>query len=359
MKEPPPDAAQIHEMIWGLSQKHILSNSPQAYVDDFVVAALEVYDPATLQKTLQHKFFIPDESNYKEDTYYQSASELAVSHYIKQKEKQKLVTNFECDKRLNLPTLKDVDNYFQVRWTKVSLEVKCPLEDKQAPFPGNITLKTVGRAPDLTGIEQMKAIFESRTSGTNFPMGKNPDLRMKDCLESANQKFNSKSGVDDLNLLFLSCGQFHNMSEWYICLYGPGGLFTSQSFAPEARCPNVDLVILSNLKYRHEQARAHSAWTPDDVLLLPIVNPHGRSNRTSDAIEEGLSVFHHYQKEFALFHGRELVWDKQSESLVSFEKQIKVSCFVMEHLTPEEFARFFPTIDRSMFEKSPTLMPKS
>jgi hypothetical protein len=79
-----------------------------------VTAALEVYASATPQKTLQHKFFIPDESNYKEDTYYQSASKLSVSHYIKQKEKQKLVTNFECDKRLNLPGLKDVDNYFQV-----------------------------------------------------------------------------------------------------------------------------------------------------------------------------------------------------------------------------------------------------
>jgi hypothetical protein len=213
-------------MICGLSQKHILSNSPQTYVDDFVLATLEVYDPATLQKTLQRKFFIPDESNYKEDTYYQSASELSVSHYLKQKEKQKLLTNFERDKRLNLPSLKDVDNYFQVRSTKVSLEVKCPLEDKQAPFPGNITLKTVGRAPDPTGIERMKEIFESRTSGANFPLGKNPDLRMKNCLESANEKVYSKSGVDDLNLMFLSCGQFHNMSEWYICLYGPGGLFT-------------------------------------------------------------------------------------------------------------------------------------
>ena len=120
----------------------------------------------------------------------------------------------------------------------------------------------------------------------------------------------------------------------------------------------VDLVILSNLKYRHEEARAYPAWSLDDVLLLPIVNPHGRPNRTSDAIEEGLSVFPHYQKEFARFHGREVVWDKQSESLVSFEKQIKVSCFVMEYLTPAEFARFFPTIDRSKFEKALALMPK-
>jgi hypothetical protein len=181
MQEPPPDAAQIHEMIRRLSRKHIPSNRPQTYVDDFVVAALEVYDPATLQKNLQRRFFIPDESDYKEDTYYQSASELSVSYYIKQKEKQKLVTNFKCDKRLNLPSRKDVDNYFQVRSTRVSLEVKCPLEDKQAPFPGNITLKPVGRAPDrtLTRMEQMKKFLESHTSGTNFPIGKNPDLRMK------------------------------------------------------------------------------------------------------------------------------------------------------------------------------------
>jgi hypothetical protein len=242
MKEPAPDSAQIHEMIRGLSQRHILSDSPQSYVDDFVLAAMEVYDRATLLKTLQHKFFIPDESNYKEDTYYQSACELSVSHYIKQKEKQKLVTNFECDKRLNLPSRKDVDNYCQVRSTKVSVEVKCPLEDKQAPFPGNITLRTLGRAPDLTGIHRMRQLFESRTSGTNFPLGKNPDLRMKDCLESANEKFYSKSGVDDLNVLFLSCGQFPNMSDWYICLHGPGGLFTANSFAPDARCQKVGLI---------------------------------------------------------------------------------------------------------------------
>jgi hypothetical protein len=63
MKGAPPDAAQIHKMIRGLSPKHVLSNSPQSYVDDFVVAALEVYEPAMIQKTLQHEFFIPDESN--------------------------------------------------------------------------------------------------------------------------------------------------------------------------------------------------------------------------------------------------------------------------------------------------------
>lgn len=353
MTDQAPDATQIGQLIRGLSSKHVLRNSPLSYVGDFVTATLAVYDPRDLQKNLQHKFFIPDESNYADEKFYQSASELSVSHYIKQKEKQNLLTNFERDKKLNHASPKDVDNYFEVGAIRVSVEVKCPQEDKQAPFPGNITLKSVGRAPDPTGIVQMKQRLESSTSNTKFHLGKNPDLRMKDCLESANQKYNSESGINDLNILFISCGPFYNMSEWYFCLYGPQGLFTSHSFAPEARYPNVDVVVLSSLKYRHEQARSYPAWTLDDVLLLPLVNPHGRSNSTTETIDQGLSVFHHYRKEFAQFRTSNLVWDSHSANLAAFEKQIKPSCFVMEHLTRKEFSRFFPTIDRSKHLKRP------
>jgi hypothetical protein len=172
---------------------------------------------------------------------------------------------------------------------------------------------------------------------------------------SANDKFSSASGVDDLNVLFLSCGKFDKMNEWHTCLYGTQGLFTGHSFAPEARCPKVDLVILSNLRYRHEQARAYPAWTLDDVLLLPIINPHGRSNRTTEAIEEGLSVFNHYLTEFASFHGSKLFWDKHSENRVNIQKVLKVNYFVMDYLKPEEFSRFFPTIDRAKAFESPGL----
>src|SRR5258708_4848236 len=264
MRRDPRMKNQIRELIRGLSPKHILSNSPKSYVDDFIAAAIEVYDPATLQKALQHKFYIPDESNYSDEAYYQNASELSVAHYIKQKENQNLVTNFELDKRVNPPSLKDVDNFFLAGSTTVSVEVKCPQEDKQAPFPGTITLKTAGRLPDPTKIDHMRDMLESGssgTSGTKFAKGKNPDNRMKDCLLLANDKFSSNSGIDDLNILFISCGQFSNMNEWHMCLYGTRGLFTAGSFAPEARCPKVDIVMLSNLRYRHEQARAHPAWT--------------------------------------------------------------------------------------------------
>jgi hypothetical protein len=345
------DAPQIHGLIRRLSPKHILRKSPQSYADDFVKAALEAYDPDTLQKTLLHKFHIPDESNYSDEVYYQSASELSVSYYLKQKEKNWLVTNFELEKRLNFnpndnpPNLKGVDNFFHGGPTKVSVEVKCPQEDKQAPFPGTITLKSAGRLPDPKLIDRMRDELESRStgaSGSKFAKGKNPDLRIKDCLESANEKFNSKCGVDDLNVLFLSCGRYDKMNEWYNCLCGPQGLFTGHSFAPEARCPKVDVVIISNLRYRHEYARAYPAWTLDDVLLLPVVNSHRRSNWTTEAIEEGLGVFNHYLKGFASFEPSGLVWNEHSETQVNIQRALKVNYFVMEYLKPGEFARFLP-----------------
>jgi hypothetical protein len=37
------NAAQIHGLIQGLPAIHFLKNSPQDYVDGFVVTALEVY----------------------------------------------------------------------------------------------------------------------------------------------------------------------------------------------------------------------------------------------------------------------------------------------------------------------------
>jgi hypothetical protein len=224
MKKPPPDVTQIHELIRGLSPNHILKNSPQSYIDDFVVAALEVYDPAKLPKILQGKFFMPDESNYTDQAYYQSASELSVARYIKQKEKKQLVTNCKLEKKVNSENQKDVDVYFRVGATRVSVEVKCPLEEEQAPFPENITMQTDGRLPGhLEKYERMRKAVESGPSGTRFLLGKNRDLRMKDCLISANDKFSSASGVDDLNVLFLSCGYFYRIAEWYMCLFGGEG----------------------------------------------------------------------------------------------------------------------------------------
>jgi hypothetical protein len=65
------------------------------------------------------------------------------------------------------------------------------------------------------------------------------------------------------------------MSEWNGYLFGSGGLFTPESFHPLESYCNVDLVILSNVKYRHKFAPNYPARSLDDVLLIPIRKPHG------------------------------------------------------------------------------------
>jgi hypothetical protein len=129
------------------------------------------------------------------------------------------------------------------------------------------------------------------------------------------------------------------MSEWHGNLLGPGVLFTNESFHPPRTYCNVDCVILSNLKYRHKVAFNYPAWSLDEVLLIPIRNPHGRRNIFDQTVHEGLSIFSHYQKEFRagriVTPGLEVVQDV-------IDPVTKVTRFVMTHLTSEQQKQFFP-----------------
>jgi hypothetical protein len=131
----------VLSMVGNLSDKHVLKGMPQQYVSDFAKAAVNVYSPRNIATILQHKFHIPNDRNYTEDAYLQSASELSVANYVK----GKLVSDFESDKNVNESNQKDVDVYYRIGSTTACLEVKCPIEEEQAPFPKNITVQTAGR----------------------------------------------------------------------------------------------------------------------------------------------------------------------------------------------------------------------
>jgi hypothetical protein len=336
MKDDPPNPGRVHRLIDELSEEHVLKRSPATYIDGFVRAALDVYDSGKLYKVLQEKFFIPTASQYKDEIYFQSASELTVAHHIKKRQ----VSDFEIQKRVNAENKKDVDVFFRVKSTNVAIEVKCPFEEEPAPYPGTITIQRAGRTrgTDET-YEQIKETLESKASGTKFERGKNRDHRLKDCLISAHQKFSSESGLERLNILFLSCGHFYRMGEWYGCLYGRHELFTAESFQAPETYSKVDVVILSNVKYRHQHARNYPAWTLDDVLLLPVVNPRSGRRLLTQPVEEGLSVFDHYLKDFARPQIISAIYHPIDSAV---DAMTQVNYFVQERLTGDERARFFP-----------------
>jgi hypothetical protein len=89
----------------------------------------------------------------------------------------------------------------------------------------------------------------------------------------------------------------------------------------------------------HKFAYQFPAWSLDDVLLIPLVNPHGRKNVFDNAVSEGLSIFQHYRKEFRagriVTSGLEIQQD-------TMDPYTKVTRFVMTHFTAEERKRYFP-----------------
>jgi hypothetical protein len=111
------------------------------------------------------------------------------------------------------------------------------------------------------GVERVREFV--KTANTQSPNslqeGKNREMRLKEALVGAHQKFRQNPDMDGLNLLFLACGDFTRMSEWHGNLMGAGGFFTGNSFRPPEAFRNVDCVILSNLKYRHSVAFNYSA----------------------------------------------------------------------------------------------------
>jgi hypothetical protein len=53
-------------------------------------------------------------------------------------------------------------------------------------------------------------------------------MRLKEALVGAHQKFPQNPEMDDLNLLFLACGDFLHMSQWHGNLVGAGSYWPTR-----------------------------------------------------------------------------------------------------------------------------------
>lgn len=62
-------AQDIIAKVASLSEKHVLKRMPAQYIADFAQAAINVYDGRKIEDILQHKFHIPDDANFTEDSY--------------------------------------------------------------------------------------------------------------------------------------------------------------------------------------------------------------------------------------------------------------------------------------------------
>lgn len=320
-------ANDILTAISQLSGKHVL----KSYRQGFAAAAAFVYPPKDIAKILQDKFFILNDSKFDPNVFLESAAELSVQNHLKH---VPAVSQFEIEKQVNPP--KDVDAYYELGATRVSLEVKCPRE--KSSDSSALVIKMAGRVPGYKDEfdKLRKGIIEAHPN-KDVVLGQNKDNTFKDFLTLAHEKFSPASGVDDCNVLFVACGYHFNINEWRMHLLQHEGLFTSRPFFPAKEFELVDVAILSNLKYFHTDAREHHDWTLKNVFMLPVVNPHGRKGLTSESLLKGLSVFDHHLSSFSRFRSL-----KSGDVPDHVMDAIKVGVYVEEHLSEEERLRFFP-----------------
>ncbi len=315
-----------------LSGKHVLKNAPMSYKQGFAEAALRVYPANVRAKLLQDKFCIPNDATFKPDTFLQSASELSVQNHLIKEQRAK---NVAIEKQVNPP--KDVDAYYEVGATKVSLEVKCAVE--AVTSANSLVVKMAGRVPNYqASFQDLKGKIESAHPTKLVELGKNKDNTLKDFLVSAHSKFNPQSGCDDVNILLVACGYYFKIQDWYFYMFENDGLFTANSFHPPEEFALVDLVVLTNLKYCHTAAQKFHDWTLKDAFILPFLNPRRRNTALSESIVRGLEVFNHHLKRYNEFTPTSV--DPSVPDYV--HNSIKVNSYVAEKLDVTERDRYFP-----------------
>jgi len=337
----PVDGVALTTLIQTAPANHSLRTARGDYRDAFVSAFLAVYghnNDRQATEILKRKFLLSPDSKYSENTYLQGASELSVAHHIKNRG----VTGFETDKRVNPTNNRDVDVFCTLRTLTISTEVKCA-EEPEANEPSALYLRTDGRIPNYTGVhEDLRTKIEAAHPDVTLKLAKNKDNALKQFLTDSQLKFDPNSSVDSLNILFVACEDHSNMNSWHRYLYGREGLFTANSFSFPQDYRLVDIVILSNLKYRHKFVKSPSDWSLENTLMLPFVNPHGRPTALRESILSGLSLFQHHLKAFSEYFVTTDDPRVESDILDS----VKVIHYVAEHLSDAQKAQYFPTIKK-------------
>jgi len=330
---------QLRAIVGAASASHALSLGGCGYAEGFIPAFCGVYPQPRWASTLQEKFFLPDETAFSNQKFFQNASELTIANHIRRQP----VSDFTVEKRVNPTNKRNVDVWCRLRSMEIAIEVKCPVEPptelsgQEASGDIVMLVKSAGRIPDHQS--QLGGFKQSVEAGGAGPViiGKNTDLALKDALVSAHTKFLPSSSVDNLNVLFLSAGYVGDLNERYMNLYGTEGFFTNAPLYPAPEFRLVDVIILSNLRYWHQQSAVTHDWTLRDVFLLPLVNRHHRHSLMTDTLDVGLSLFDHHMRRFNGFI------DTAADDFPSCVREpFRLLHYINDDLSEAELKRYFP-----------------
>lgn len=218
---------------------------------------------------------------FNEKTFIQYAVETSVARYFG----EKFPTDFKVETKINPNNDKDVDCQFHDNGIKFNVEVKCSdfVSKEKIENKDGFKYGAVGRLPDRgkEAIETISAALDEGLTIKGEPQkphleSKNMDNNLKDFLELAHDKFDPTPNENEVNILIVGCDDDRDIQNWFNYLWEEQGLFTEQSFADRDKYKNVDLVVFTNLYFKHNKyfdKQVKNCWTLDKSFNLIFGNP--------------------------------------------------------------------------------------
>ncbi len=249
-------------------------------------------------KSIIDKLQLNRSATIDRNQFLQNACELTVAGYLC---RLKGASEFEYEYVVN--GKKDIDSSIVFRGTRVNFEIKCPnpKPERTADHNDALILRTYGRIANFVQLRNdIRALAEMGDFSSCVPVP-GSDYNVRDALADSSLKFRQESRNDELNCVVICGDDADSLQHYYHCLYGAGGLLTTDSWDNSNKFENIDAVILSNLRHRHdnyvESCSLSNPWELEHAFNLILENSL-RNRELPANLGNLLSVIHNYNQPF-------------------------------------------------------------
>lgn len=275
-------------------------------------------------------------ASFGKEAYFEAATELSVVSKIHSIPHD----SFTYEKPVKSGTKKNPECTITNGVYTVNCEAKCPripkIEEPDNSDQKVLVMQSAGRVPAFFDqFAELKEQLESNDPNLKMVLGKNKDNTMKDFLQSAHEKFADFRDENELNVLFVSLDDVHNIQDWWNYLHQHQGLLTRQPFEIASSYSRVDVVIFTNLLFRHKNPDRinGSAWSLDESFNLFLSNGH----RQAEKKNAHYFLIPHIQNFTEEMKKYNVPGDVDKDIL----EALKISWFVKEKLEKENNSYFF------------------
>jgi hypothetical protein len=326
-----------------LSENHYLriaKESGDNYFDEFIesISKIENFLSPKDFKILWNEKMQLNKTKFEEKAFIQAACELSVATYFCEKD------NFNVESKVNPENKRDIDVQFKSKGFTYNIEVKCASfkakEDVQKS--DSYKFQSSGRLNNMDDVMSIisNAIDEGLSNkGESLKphkILKNMDNNLMDFLKSAHQKFNPNAQENEINIILVGCDNPGDMQSWVGYLYASEGLFTENSFLSTDEYSNVDLVVLTNLYFKHKdfhKKKIKNSWNLGQTLNLSFVSPYRKKDKKAGILN--------FRNEMINYNDQIAKFEVPGDAPYHVKEIVRIPYFVREFLEKKEGVYLF------------------